>query len=95
MNLKIETKPLDTCLEELKKEGFIKYFAINGNGLHEMNSDTYYKPGEFKASNFFKIKVEEDRTDDPILYAIETSDDMKGILSNTFKEIKDYKICSK
>jgi hypothetical protein len=81
----IEIKPLDACLEELKKEGFIKYFTVNENGLHEMNSNTYYKPGEFKVNCLFKIKVEEDRTDDPILYAIETSDGIKGILSNALR----------
>jgi hypothetical protein len=94
MNLfkKIEIKPLNACLEELKVDGFIKYFAVNENGLHEMNSDTYYKPGEFKVSTLFNIKGEDEQTDNPMLYAIETSDGVKGILSNVFKETKGYKI---
>ena len=87
---KIEIKSLNICLEDLKTEGFVKHFAVNENGLHEMNSDTYYKPGEFKVSNLFTIKVEDSHTDNPMLYAIETYDGIKGVLSNallTRKEI--------
>jgi len=85
---KIETKHLNVCLEDLKAEGFIKKFAINSNGLHETNSDRYYKLGEFKVKDFFKIKDGDNRNDNPMLYAIETNDGMKGVLSNTFKEMK-------
>jgi hypothetical protein len=85
---KIEIKPLNVCLEQLKGEGFVKYFSINENGLHEINSDRYYKPGEFKVSNLFKLEWDEKISDDPILYAIETSDGIKGVLSTVIKEIK-------
>lgn len=86
---KIEIKSLNTCLKELKEEGFMKYFSINENGLHEMNSGTYYKPGEFKVSNLFNIKGADNRTDNLMLYAIETSDGVKGILSNAFTEMNN------
>ena len=85
---KIEIRPLNACLAELQKERFIKYFAINENGLHEMDSDSYYKPGEFRVNNLFKIKEEDNLTDNKMLYAIETSDGIKGILSHAFYSMK-------
>lgn len=83
----IETKPLTTCLEKLREEGFTKYFAINNNGLHEMNSDIYYKPGEFKVATLFNIKEEDIPANDSILYAIETNDGLRGILSKALRRL--------
>jgi len=82
---KIETKPLNVCLAQLKLEGFMKKFAINANGLHEINSTRYYKPGEYKVSDFFKAKSENNESENPIVFAIETSDGLKGILSSALK----------
>lgn len=89
---KIETKPLNVCLAELKEEGFIKEFTINENGLHEINSGRYYKPEEYKVNDFFKAKSEGNDSEYPIVFAIETSDGIKGILSNALKEKNDVTI---
>lgn len=76
--------PLMTSTQEMKDQGFIADFTVVNDSLKAYGSGQSYRPEEVKVVNFFRFEGTSDPGDMTILYAIETNDDTKGLLSDAF-----------
>src|SRR6186713_329966 len=83
-DVKIEMKTLTSSMESLKKQGYTENFMVNEYGLHGLNSEKYYTPHEVKITDFHRFEGDSDPADGAILYAIETMDGVKGIISDAY-----------
>ena len=89
---KKEMTTLSSCLETLKKNGYTENFMVNEYGLHALNSEKYYSPGDIKITNFYRFEGESDPADGSILYAIETRDGLLGTLTDGYGIYSDEKV---
>ena len=81
--------PLTTRTQELQAQGFTVDFMVAGESLKVYGSEQSYQPEELKIVNFFRFEGASDPGDMSILYAIETSDGTKGLLSDAFGTYSD------
>src|SRR5689334_10654145 len=83
-NQKTEMKTLISCMQVLKREGFKEDFMVKDKKLQSYDGSGTYTPEEVKILNFYRFEGESDPADNAILYAIETSDGHKGLLSDAY-----------
>ncbi len=81
---KIEMKSLSDCMNKLQTEGFTTNFMVEKGKLHVVDSNKNYSPWQVKIVNFYRFEGESDPSDNAILYAIETHDDLKGIIADAY-----------
>jgi hypothetical protein len=86
---KTEMKTLADCMNALKSKGFGENFMVKENMLHALNSDKKYPAEEVKILNFYRFEGESDPGDNAILYAIETNDGLRGLLSDAYGSYAD------
>lgn len=89
---KEEMKTLASCLNSLHKAGYEEDFVVDEKGLHTSNSDKAYSPSQIRIVDFYRFEGESDPADNAILYAIETSDGVKGTLSDAYGPYADSKV---
>ena len=89
---KAELKTLSSCIESLQKQGYIKNFMVNDKGLYDIEADKVYTPELVKIPNFYRFEGESDPGDSSILYAIETEDGVKGLLSDSYGPYSDPEV---
>ncbi len=87
-----EMNTLSTCMNKCRKEGYMHDFKVNTKGLHPVDSEEYYVPGQVHINNFYRFEGESDPADSAILYAIETDDHQKGLLLDAYGAYADEKI---
>jgi hypothetical protein len=82
-------KTLSECMAGLKKDGFKENFMVKENLLYAPEANKYYAPVETKIVNFYRFEGTSDPGDSSILYAIETTDGVKGILTDAYGMYSD------
>lgn len=89
---KKEMKTLVSCMNSLHEDGYRENFVMEEKGLKAMESEKIYQPEEIKITNFYRFEGESDPGDNAILYAIETSDGVKGTLTDAYGPYADARI---
>lgn len=79
-------------MNRLQAEGFSENFMVEGKTIHALDSDKEYVPSEVKILNFYRFEGESDPADNSILYALETSDGVRGLLSDAYGPYADVKV---
>ncbi len=85
-------RSLSEAIESVKKDGYIKNFMANEEGLLNIDTNKTYGPQDVKISNFYRFEGESDPGDSAILYAIETKDGEKGILTDSYGPYSDTNV---
>jgi hypothetical protein len=83
-NEKTEMKTLSSCMNRLQENGFTSNLMVKEGKLHIIDTEKSYAPGEVRIANFYRFEGESDPADTSILYAIETYDGHKGIISDAY-----------
>ncbi|HUM46669.1 MAG TPA: phosphoribosylpyrophosphate synthetase [Chitinophagales bacterium] len=86
---KVNMKTMSSCINSLVEKGFTENFMVNENGLTAVSTQQAYSPAQVKVINFYRFEGESDPGDSAILYAIETSDGIKGTLTDAFGTYAD------
>jgi hypothetical protein len=89
---KEEMKTLVSCMNSLHEHGYKENFVMEDSGLKGMEADKVYQPEDIKIPNFYRFEGESDPADNAILYAIETSDGVKGTLTDAYGPYADSRI---
>lgn len=93
---KVETKKplrsLSEAIESVKKDGYTTNFMAKEEGLINLDTNRIYSPHDVKISNFYRFEGESDPGDSAILYAIETSEGEKGILTDSYGPYSDTNV---
>ena len=89
---KTNLKTLATCMNELQSDGFNENFMIKDKSIVALDSNKQYEPSEVKILNFYRFEGESDPSDNAILYALETTDGVRGLLSDAYGPYADAKV---
>lgn len=81
---KEEMTTLVSCSNKLTKEGYSENFVAADEGLEAPSTKKVYPPEELRIVNFYRFEGNSDPADNSILYAIETSDGIKGMLIDAY-----------
>jgi hypothetical protein len=79
-----EMKTLVSALNNLVQKGYTEDFKVIDAGLTSTNGGKAYKPDEVKVVDFHRFEGTSDPADEAILYAMETTDGVKGTLVDAF-----------
>jgi hypothetical protein len=79
-----EMKTLSECINSLQEEGFKENFLVKDTGLYAPESKKIYSPEETTIVSFYRFEGNSDPADNSILYAIETNDKVKGLLTDSY-----------
>ena len=83
-------KTLASCITQLQSEGFKENFIVKDDKLQA--SEKSYSPGQVDILNFYRFEGESDPADNSILYAIETDDGTRGLLTDAYGAYADESI---
>jgi hypothetical protein len=86
---KEEMKTLVSCMNSLHAKGYRENFVMEEKGLKSMESEKIYQPEDIRITDFYRFEGESDPGDNSILYAIETSDGVKGTLTDAYGPYAD------
>lgn len=92
MQDKTEERSLVNVLNRLRKDGFKHDFKVSEEGLCSMENDKTFNPEEVRIVDFYRFEGESDPDDMSILYALETSDGLKGTISNSYGTYADRNV---
>lgn len=87
-----EMKTMASCLNKLVKDGYTEDFKAGERGLLSLQHEKIYEPGDIHVVNFFRFEGASDPADNSILYAIETTDGLKGTLVDAYGPYADAKV---
>ena len=73
-------KSLSSCVNRMKKEGYVEDFQVTENGLTTFDHRKNFGPDQVRIVNFYRFEGESDPGDNSVLYVIETDDGLKGTL---------------
>ncbi|MGZ4056642.1 MAG: hypothetical protein ACXVPU_01620 [Bacteroidia bacterium] len=79
-----ELKTLVECTNMLDKHGFTTQFKAVETGLQSLKTNRIYSPHEVKVLNFYRFEGSTDPQDSSILYAIETTNNERGTLTDAY-----------
>ncbi len=91
-NEKTNMKTLASCMNTLYQDGFKENFMIKDGRMVGLDSSSSYIPSEIKIVNFYRFEGESDPGDNAILYALETYDGARGVLSDAYGAYADVRI---
>ncbi len=91
-NEKEEMKTLVAVSNKLQQDGFTENFVIDERGMHSMNSKKRYSPENVRIVSFFRFEGDSDPADNSIMYAIETSDGVKGSIADAYGHYADTRV---
>ena len=74
------------------KKGFTETFKVVGKGLTTDSETKFYSPEEVRVDNYFRFEGYSDPMDNAILYLIETNDNVKGTLIDSYGAYADAKL---
>jgi hypothetical protein len=90
---KTDLKTLTSMMESLQKEGFKENFMVNEEGLlYDVDTKKVYTPQQVRIPNFYRFEGSTDPADSSILYAIETDDGARGLLSDAYGPYSDPEV---
>ena len=79
-----EMKTLSECMNALQEDGYKENFIAKESGLFAPESKKTYSPEQVSITNFYRFEGNSDPADNSILYAIETNDGVKGVLTDSY-----------
>ena len=79
-----EMTNLEQCLTKLEGKGYTEQFKVEKDRLIAVKKKSKYKAKDVKAANFFRFEGISDPDDTSVLYAIETTDGVKGTLTDAY-----------
>ena len=79
-----DMKTLASCLNKLVLDGFEEDFKVTENSLLGLHNEKHYQPAEVEVVNFFRFEGASDPADNSILYALITTDGVKGTLIDAY-----------
>ena len=82
-------RTLSECMTGIAKDGFKENFMIKENLLYAPEVNRYYAPVEITIANFYRFEGSSDPGDSSILYALEATDGVKGILIDAYGAYSD------
>jgi hypothetical protein len=91
-NEKTQMKTLSESMNKLHAEGFTANFMVEEGKLKVIDTEKEYSPEDVKITNFYRFEGESDPADTSILYAIETNDAVKGIISDAYGVYADIEV---
>lgn len=71
---------IEEAMDLLKQEGYKWEFEVKNNQLHLKRVDKWYEPEQVALVNFYRFHDEIDNDNIPLIYAIETTDNVQGFL---------------
>jgi hypothetical protein len=81
---------LSTSLNKLVLQGYTEDFKATEDGrIESLKSEKRYSPSDINIVNFFRFEGASDPADNAIVYAIETSDGLKGTLTDAYGPYAD------
>jgi hypothetical protein len=89
-----DMKTLASCLNKLTLDGYTENFKASEKGLLSLQNERIYEPGDIHVNNFYRFEGASDPADNSILYAIETSDGIKGTLVDAYGPYADARVVS-
>jgi hypothetical protein len=89
-----EMKTLASCINKLVLDGYTENFKAGERGLLSLKNERIYEPVDIDVVNFYRFEGASDPADNSILYAIETSDGIKGTLVDAYGPYADTRINS-
>jgi hypothetical protein len=81
---KTEMTTLVSCTNRLMQEGFTENFVPKETGIEAPSTGKVYVPSEVRIVNFYRFEGESDPADNSVVYAIETKDEIKGLLIDAY-----------
>jgi hypothetical protein len=85
-------KTLASCLNKLTLDGYTENFKASEMGLLSLDKEKIYSPAEVEIVSFYRFEGESDPADNSILYAIKTSDGVKGTLTDSYGPYADQEV---
>lgn len=86
---KNQMKSLSACMADVVKDGYIDNMKVEHGKLYAPSKDKQYAAEEVTIDNFYRFEGESDPADNSVLYAIQTSDGVKGILIDAYGTYAD------
>lgn len=87
-----DMKTMTSCHSKLMSEGFTEDFKASESGLLSLQQERIYAPQDIKDVNFYRFEGASDPADNSILYAIETTDGIKGTLVDAYGPYADTRV---
>ncbi|HMR91775.1 MAG TPA: phosphoribosylpyrophosphate synthetase [Chitinophagaceae bacterium] len=85
-------KTLTSCTNKLVLDGYTEDFKIEKGRLTGLRNEKKYRPEDVLVANFFRFEGASDPGDNSILYAIETNDGTKGLLTDAYGPYADENV---
>lgn len=82
-------KTLSEVIQAIQKDGFKENFMVKESLLFAPEANKYYAALEVRIANFYRFEGTSDPGDNSILYAIESTDGVKGILIDAYGAYSD------
>lgn len=77
-------KTLIECIEKVAIDGYTENFTIKNHRLYSALKDKYFEANDTHIVNYYRFEGASNPEDMDILYVIETTDGMKGILTDAY-----------
>ncbi len=88
-----EMNSLSMVMSKAVKNGYTESFKVGSRGLMpQSDSERVYTPEQIQVINFYRFEGESDPGDNAIMYQIETSDGLKGVLVDAYGMYADEKV---
>jgi hypothetical protein len=82
-------KTLNQCLEDLVAKGYTDDFKVENEKLTSQKTEKTFEAEQVRIADFFRFEGPSNPDDNTILYAIETSDGLKGTLVEAYGAYSD------
>lgn len=93
MQDKVEERSLVNVLNRLRKDGYKYDFKVSQDGrLCTMEEKEQFTPDQVRIVDHYRFEGESDPDDMSILYALETSNGLKGTISNSYGPYADESV---
>ena len=89
-----DMKSLSGCIDRAAAYGYREQFAVDEEGLKTFHSGRHYVAHDVKIMNFYRFEGNSDPEDNSIMYFLETSDGIKGILVDAYGAYADSKVAA-
>lgn len=77
-------KSMATLLNKVFNDGYTEDFKVTEQGLVSIQKGKVYQPAEVNIVNFFRFEGTSNPDDEAVLYVIETTDGVKGTLTDAY-----------
>jgi hypothetical protein len=83
---------LTACVNKAVKGGYTDNLKVTKQGLYSSARDQTYIPDDVRVIDFYRFEGQSDPADNAIMYVIETTDGVKGVLIDAYGTYADENI---